>query len=140
MLGTVESARIGFGIVRPSHNLHISRLRTKVRESLGENEFRLASEEGKAISLDEAVTEILRKFQALEEKDKVLHSSDPSNPTTRELDVLRLLVQGKSDREIADTLFIGSRTVQTHVSNLLAKLEVSNRAEAAAVAVRNGLV
>ena len=140
MLGTVESARIGFGIVRPTHNLHINRLRTKVQASLGEDEFRLASNQGKSISLEEAVTKILLKFQALEDNEKVIRSADPSDPTARELEVLRLLVQGKSDREIADTLFIGSRTVQTHVSNLLAKLEVSNRAEAAAVAVRNGLV
>jgi DNA-binding NarL/FixJ family response regulator len=54
--------------------------------------------------------------------------------------VLRLLVEGRSDREIGDALFIGTRTVQTHVSNLFAKLGVNSRAEAAAVAVRRGLV
>jgi DNA-binding NarL/FixJ family response regulator len=59
--------------------------------------------------------------------------------TPREVDVLRLLIEGKSDREIAETLFIGGRTVQTHVANLLAKLEVANRTEAAALAVRQGL-
>jgi two-component system, NarL family, response regulator LiaR len=52
---------------------------------------------------------------------------------------LRLLVEGQSDREIAETLFIGARTVQTHVANLFAKLGVNARAEAAAVAVRRGL-
>jgi DNA-binding NarL/FixJ family response regulator len=56
------------------------------------------------------------------------------------LDVLRLLIQGKSDREIAETLFIGTRTVQTHVSNLIAKLGVSNRTEAATLATREQLV
>ena len=60
--------------------------------------------------------------------------------TTRELDVLLLLVQGKSDREIAETLFIGTRTVETHVSNLIAKLGVSNRTEAATLATREHLV
>jgi DNA-binding NarL/FixJ family response regulator len=55
-------------------------------------------------------------------------------------DVLRLLVEGRSDREIGEALFIGTRTVQTHVSNLFAKLGVNARAEAAAVAVRRGLV
>jgi two-component system, NarL family, response regulator LiaR len=54
--------------------------------------------------------------------------------------VLRLLADGKSDKEIADTLFIGLRTVESHVSNLLAKLSVRNRAEAAALAVRRGFV
>ena len=60
--------------------------------------------------------------------------------TPRELDVLRLLVEGHSDREIGEALFIGTRTVQTHVANLFAKLGVNARAEAAAVAVRRGLV
>ena len=60
--------------------------------------------------------------------------------TPREFDVLRLLVEGNSDREIGEALFIGARTVQTHVANLFAKLGVNARAEAAAVAVRRGLV
>ena len=60
--------------------------------------------------------------------------------TPRELDVLRLVAEGRSDREIGQTLFIGTRTVETHVANLFAKLGVKARAEAAAVAVRRGLV
>jgi DNA-binding NarL/FixJ family response regulator len=56
------------------------------------------------------------------------------------LDVLRLLVEGRSDKEIAAALFIGPRTVQTHVANVFAKLGVNARAEAAAVAVRRDLV
>jgi DNA-binding CsgD family transcriptional regulator len=51
-----------------------------------------------------------------------------------------LLAQGQTDKEIAAALFIGARTVQTHVGNLFAKLGVNTRAEAAAVAVRHGLV
>ena len=54
--------------------------------------------------------------------------------------MLQLLVAGKSDREIAEALFIGTRTVETHVSNLIAKLGVHNRTEATALAVREGLV
>jgi DNA-binding CsgD family transcriptional regulator len=60
--------------------------------------------------------------------------------TARELDVLLLLVEGHSDRQIGEALFIGARTVQTHVAHLFAKLGVNTRAEAAAVAVRRGLV
>ena len=57
----------------------------------------------------------------------------------RELDVVRLLAQGYSDKEIAATLYIGVRTAQTHVANVFAKLGVNGRAEAAAIAVRRGL-
>jgi non-specific serine/threonine protein kinase len=64
----------------------------------------------------------------------------PAGLTPRERDVLRLLVAGQTDREIAATLFIGPRTVQTHVANVFVKLTVNTRAEAAAVAVRRGLV
>ena len=60
--------------------------------------------------------------------------------TARELDVLRALVDGQTNREIAETLFISPRTVAVHVSNLLTKLEVTTRGQAAAAAVRRRLV
>jgi DNA-binding CsgD family transcriptional regulator/transcriptional regulator with XRE-family HTH domain/tetratricopeptide (TPR) repeat protein len=64
----------------------------------------------------------------------------PSGLTTREREVLRLLVEGRSDREIADSLFISHRTVMRHVSNILGKLEVDSRTAAATHAVRHDLV
>ena len=51
----------------------------------------------------------------------------------REREVLVLITLGRTNRQIADQLFISINTVQTHVSNLLAKLRVANRAEAAAL-------
>jgi DNA-binding NarL/FixJ family response regulator len=60
--------------------------------------------------------------------------------TPRERDVLRLLSGGLSNPEIGAALFIGVRTVQTHVGNIFAKLGVNSRAEAATVATRRGLV
>ncbi len=59
--------------------------------------------------------------------------------TAREVDVLRLLVDGLTNREVGDRLFIGHRTVATHVLNILGKLGVDSRTAAAAWAVRNGL-
>jgi DNA-binding NarL/FixJ family response regulator len=60
--------------------------------------------------------------------------------TPRELDVLRLVVEGRSNPEIADRLFISPTTARTHVTNILAKLGVATRTEAAARAVREHLI
>jgi DNA-binding CsgD family transcriptional regulator/tetratricopeptide (TPR) repeat protein len=59
--------------------------------------------------------------------------------TPRELEVLRLLVDGRSNRQIAGELFISTKTASVHVTNLLAKLGVHSRLEAAAMARRLGL-
>jgi DNA-binding NarL/FixJ family response regulator len=64
----------------------------------------------------------------------------PEALTAREVDVLRLLAQGRSNKEIARGLTIGEKTVKTHVSNILAKLGVPSRTQAALYAVRIGLV
>ena len=100
---------------------------------------------GRALSLDAAVAEAYGPIRGsvARQHDRKLGCQTreaPSGLTPRELDVLRLLVEGRSDREIGEALFIGTRTVQTHVANLFAKLGVNARAEAAAVAVRRGLV
>jgi DNA-binding CsgD family transcriptional regulator len=59
--------------------------------------------------------------------------------TPRELEVLRLLVEGRSNRQIAEQLFISDKTASVHVTNLLSKLGVHSRLEAAAMARRLGL-
>lgn len=66
-------------------------------------------------------------------------SADPAEAlglTSRERDVLRLVAAGRSNRQIAEELFISPKTASVHVSNILAKLDVSGRGEAAALAHR----
>jgi DNA-binding NarL/FixJ family response regulator len=63
-----------------------------------------------------------------------------SELTTRELEVLKLIVKGMSNREIAATLFITEGTVKIHVNNLPGKLGVSDRTKAATTALQRGLV
>jgi DNA-binding NarL/FixJ family response regulator len=58
--------------------------------------------------------------------------------TDRERDVLGLLVEARTNRQIAGQLYISEKTVSVHVSNILAKLSVRSRAEAAALARRDG--
>ena len=64
----------------------------------------------------------------------------PGGLTPRELDVLRLVAAGKSNRAIADTLSISERTVENHLSHILAKFNVDSRTAAAAVAADLGIV
>ncbi len=59
--------------------------------------------------------------------------------TEREIEVLRLVAQGQSNREIADGLTISEATVRTHVSNILSKLNLCSRTQAALYALREGL-
>ncbi|MDQ0861528.1 response regulator transcription factor [Bacillus sp. V2I10] len=59
--------------------------------------------------------------------------------TNRENDVLKEIAKGKSNKEIAASLYITEKTVKTHVSNILSKLSLSDRTQAALYAVKNGL-
>jgi DNA-binding NarL/FixJ family response regulator len=60
--------------------------------------------------------------------------------TERETDVLKLIVSGNSNKEIANALFISEATVKTHVNNLLSKLGVSDRTQATTTALQRGIV
>ncbi|HJW88368.1 MAG TPA: response regulator transcription factor [Dehalococcoidia bacterium] len=64
----------------------------------------------------------------------------PPNLTRREMEVLRFLSEGFPDKAIASRLGISQRTVKNHVHNILAKLQLQNRVQAAAYALRQGLV
>ena len=66
--------------------------------------------------------------------------ADPQPLTRRETEVLQQLALGKSNQQIAEALVIADKTVRTHISNILSKLGVSSRTQAALYAVRSGLV
>ena len=63
----------------------------------------------------------------------------PDGLTQREVEVLRLIIAGASNQQVADTLFITANTVANHVKNILTKSNTANRTEAAAYGVRQGL-
>ncbi|HVQ21786.1 MAG TPA: response regulator transcription factor, partial [Candidatus Saccharimonadia bacterium] len=71
---------------------------------------------------------------------EVVPARDPFNLSPREYEVLAIIAEGRTNREIAERLFISERTVAVHVRNILAKLGVSGRVEATSVAIRLGLV
>ena len=98
--------------------------------------------DGRRLSRDEALAEALsfRVEAAVRERRHAQRRPAPHGLSARELEVLRLLVAGKSDREIADALFISPRTASKHVGAILAKLDVASRAEAAVLALQRSLV
>ena len=67
-------------------------------------------------------------------------SESPEELTERETEVLRLLAQGESNKQIARSLHIAEKTVKTHVSNILGKLGVQSRTQATLYAIRTGLI
>ena len=64
----------------------------------------------------------------------------PEELTERELDVVRLVAQGRSNHEIAQALVISEKTVKTHISNILGKLQLEDRTQLAIYAIKHGLV
>lgn len=72
---------------------------------------------------------------------EILHPAAPHETLTpREVEVLRQLALGRSNKEIAGALSIGDETVKTHIGNVFSKLQVENRAQAVVQALRRGLV
>jgi DNA-binding CsgD family transcriptional regulator len=103
--------------------------------ALGDAAFAAAYQDGKEWTTDRVIAEA----------SSLTDSTDPSVPanqhglTKRELEVLRLICEGLSNREIGERLFVAERTAQTHVGNVFAKLDVHSRAEAVDFAHRHGL-
>jgi DNA-binding NarL/FixJ family response regulator len=117
------------------------RAESSARRQLGPETFTIEWERGRR----------LRNEQIMEEVDRLL--ADDALPVTpqrlanvlasplspREVEVLLLLAEGLSNREIAGSLYLSRRTVDNHVGNILAKLNVETRTAAVAWAIRHGL-
>jgi DNA-binding NarL/FixJ family response regulator len=107
-----------------------------VRDMLGETAFATAWVSGRSLSAAKALTEVLAAGGTGTGDGPAPGASGLS---TREREVLHLLATGRSDKEIAYSLFITRRTASKHVSAILAKLGVHSRAAAAVFAARHGL-
>jgi NarL family two-component system response regulator LiaR len=77
-------------------------------------------------------------MRELQRESELPLTEDPL--TERELEVIKLVARGLPNQEIAETLVLSERTVRTHVSNILGKLHLANRTQAALYALREGLV
>jgi DNA-binding CsgD family transcriptional regulator len=110
----------------------------EARAQLCQEDYEAAWREGQILTMEQAAALIETEFRTAPPS----RASDvPGSPLSRrELEVLRLVATGRTDREIGDVLFISRRTVASHVTSILNKFGVSSRTAAAAIAVRNGLV
>ena len=104
----------------------------------------------KNVTADELVTAIRaasagKSTLSPEAAKALIHATRPeAHPwfdlTEREMEVLNQVVQGKSNQQIADSMFLSLATVKAHVGNILSKLQVSSRAEAIAYAIKNKII
>jgi DNA-binding NarL/FixJ family response regulator len=108
------------------------------RAQLPEAAFAAAWAAGRALSADEAIAEALALAKAVA-ATPVPAPAAPHGLTPRELDVLRLIAEGLSNREIGQRLSVSERTVESHVLRVLTKLHLSSRTAATAYAIRHGL-
>jgi len=83
---------------------------------------------------------MLEEFRRLSQQARKLPKEDVPSLTRREQEVLSLVAQGASDQEIAQALTISLHTVKSHMRNILSKLQLSQRHEAALYALREGLI
>ena len=91
--------------------------------------------DGKALLHPEATAQLLKEFAKL-----AVNRGQDYGLSNREMDVLQLLSEGTTNKEIAGSLFISEQTVKTHLAHIFAKLGTSDRTETVAKALRNGLV
>lgn len=138
LLGTCAKLRAQIGIRQPEQAAHAAdEAVASARGVLGEAAFAAAWDAGEAQSVDEAVATAL----SLEIPPEL---PEPLNAhpllTAREIDVLRLVAEGQSDKEIAAALGITYRTTTTYMTAILTKLNVTSRTAAATQALRLGLV
>ena len=126
----------------PSELADVEPILDEVRGELGAERFAAAWAAGRDLSREEATAEALAfRVEPAESSQPAARgrSAAAHGLTARELDVLRLLAAGASNREIGERLFISPGTVGRHVANVFGKLGVNSRAKATAFAHRHGL-
>ncbi len=150
VLGAASTLRDGLGIPLGAPMLaEHEQIMQGLQDQLGEQSYDATVKEGRSLPLDEAIAlsaDLVGSTASMSNPVAPIYATSPSlglipdrQLTPRELEVLRLLAEGRSDRDIAGALSISPRTVGGHVTHLLAKLGVETRTAAVAHALRNGL-
>jgi ATP/maltotriose-dependent transcriptional regulator MalT len=124
----------------PPFEVDVSRLRDALRDRPGAGWMQRAEAEGAAVPVATVIAEALAYVPPALEGAEAGEAPLPFGLSPREMEVLRLVADGRTDRQIAEALFISRRTAEWHVRNVLGKLGAANRAEAASRAARDGLL
>jgi DNA-binding NarL/FixJ family response regulator len=98
-----------------------------------------AASEGESLISPQIAAKVLQRLRA-QSKDVDAAKTIRAELSDRELQVLKLIANGKDNAQIARELFISPKTVKNHISNILMKLQIENRIQAAVYAVRSGIV
>ena len=98
-----------------------------------------AAAEGESLISPQIAAKVLQRLRA-QSKDDDAAETIRAELSDRELEVLKLIANGKDNAQIARELFISPKTVKNHISNILMKLQIENRIQAAVYAVRSGIV
>jgi DNA-binding NarL/FixJ family response regulator len=142
--GAEQALHQQLGIARRRDPSAYERGVAAARAALGEERFEALAAEGRAMSLDEVVAYALSADDAPAHLGRSTEKRAPAPTraplTSREREVAVLIARGFSNRQIAAALVITPRTADTHVMNILTKLEIHSRAQVAAWAVEHGLL
>jgi non-specific serine/threonine protein kinase len=130
--------RIGFPVVQPDRS-HYDRHVAALRAALGSEAFAAAWSAGHAMTPDAAIDLALHPLVDADAAPGPSTATRAAGLSKRELEVLRLVADGKSNQEIATALFISRHTVINHVANIMNKLGLDSRTAVASWAIRNGL-
>ncbi|HEX3255911.1 MAG TPA: response regulator transcription factor [Gaiellaceae bacterium] len=98
-----------------------------------------AAAAGESLISPQIAAKVLQRLRA-QSKDDDAAETIRAELSDRELEVLKLIANGKDNAQIAKELFISPKTVKNHISNILMKLQIENRIQAAVYAVRSGIV
>lgn len=144
LLGAVDAQLMRSGaVLYPYDRMDYERAKQDALGALCKGNFADAYESGGDLDQDDwldMANIIVAAVEAAVQAPRRRGSEANAGLTARELDVLRLLAQGMTDREIAEILFIGHRTVNSHVSNILRHLDVRSRRDAVRLARERGLL